>query len=84
MRIFLHHNATKLFVLMFLNYALNAFSFRMLAKANYLGVGAADAAIAYYGFTMLKGVQGANTRVEQAAYTFGGMFGSLFGVWLTV
>jgi hypothetical protein len=72
-----------LLVLMFLNYGLNAVSIRLLAKANYLGVAATDAAIAWYGFTMMKNVQQANTRLEKVGYTIGGVLGSLLGLWVT-
>lgn len=68
---------------MFVNYALNAVSFRLLARGNYLGVGASDALIAWWGFSMTKRVAQAETRLEQLGYTIGGICGSVFGLWLT-
>ena len=76
-------SAGGLLGLMFLNYGLNAFSFRMLAQGNYLGVGVSDALVAWYGFTMVQNVAKANTVLEKIGYTCGGILGSLFGLWLT-
>jgi hypothetical protein len=76
-------NAFRLFALIFINYGLNAISFRMLAKVNYLGVAGADAMLAWWGFTMVQRIGVAETRREQVFYTLGGICGSMFGLWLT-
>ena len=75
--------AARLGALMFVNYALNAASFRLIARGNYLGVGITDGLIAWWGFTMVQHIAKAETRTEQAAYTAGGIAGSLLGMWLT-
>lgn len=75
--------AVRLAILMFVNYALNAVSFRLLARGSFLGVGIADGMIAWWGFTMTKLIVQADTRVQQVGYVIGGVGGSLFGLWLT-
>lgn len=72
-----------LFGLMMANYLLNAVSFRMLARGSYVGVGVSDAALAWWGFTMMQRVAKAETWMEQVAYTAGGIVGSLIGLRLT-
>ena len=76
-------NGGRLCGLMFINYGINAVSFRLLAKGSYLGVALSDAALAWWGFTMVKKIGDAETRFEQAMYTLGGIGGSLLGLWLT-
>lgn len=76
-------NASVLAALMFVNYLLNAVSFRLLARGSYLGVGVSDALIAWWGFSMTKRIVKAETRLEQIGYTVGGILGSLLGLWLT-
>jgi hypothetical protein len=75
--------AALLFVLMFLNYGLNAISFRMIARGSYLGTGLADAAIAAFGFWMISEVAHAQTASAFSGYVLGGVCGSLAGLWLT-
>jgi hypothetical protein len=75
--------AARLGALMLVNYALNAASFRLLARGSYLGVGITDGLIAWWGFAMVRHIAKAETRTEQAAYTVGGIAGSLLGMWLT-
>lgn len=68
---------------MCLNYGLNAISIRLLARGSYLGVGATDAAIAWFGFTMVKQVAAAETTLDKVGYTVGGVIGSMIGIWVT-
>lgn len=75
--------AVRLAILMFVNYCLNAASFRLLARGSYLGVGITDGLIAWWGFTMTKLVVQADTRLQQVGYVIGGVSGSLVGLWLT-
>lgn len=76
-------NASHLAALMFINYALNAISFRLLAWGSYVGVAIADALLAWAGFTMFKRITEATTNLEKFGYTVGGVGGSLLGLWLT-
>jgi hypothetical protein len=76
-------SAGRLCLLMFINYGLNAVSFRLLAMGSYFGVGTTDALIAWYGFTMVKKIGEADTRFEKIGYTVGGIGGSLLGLYLT-
>lgn len=71
------------FALMFVNYALNAISFRMIARGSYWGTAWSDAAIAILGFSMIQHVAKADSLAAQAGYVSGGVFGSLLGLWLT-
>lgn len=75
--------AVRLAILMFVNYALNAASFRLLARGSFLGVGIADGLICWWGFTMTRLIVQADTRFQQVGYVIGGVSGSLFGMWLT-
>lgn len=70
--------------LMFINYGLNAVSFRATAKGSYIGLALTDAMIAWWGFAMLQRVAAAETRVEKIGYTLGGMLGSMFGLWSAI
>lgn len=76
-------SAGILCLLMCLNYGLNAISIRLLARGSYLGVGATDAAIALVGFVMVKQVVAADTWLDKAGYTIGGIIGSMIGMWVT-
>jgi hypothetical protein len=76
-------NAWKLAVLMFVNYALNAISFRMIQRVSYVGVALSDALIAWWGFTMIQHINKAETKKEQIGYTIGGILGSVLGLYLT-
>jgi hypothetical protein len=76
------HNGFRLGLLMFCNYLMIAISFRMLAKASYVGVGITDALIAWWGFTMTQRIGQAQSMREQVGYTVGGICGSLAGLWL--
>lgn len=76
-------SASVLFLLMAGNYLLNAISFRMLARGSYVGLGVADAALAWWGFTMLQHVARADTLLEKLFYTAGGIVGSLLGLRFT-
>lgn len=78
-----YRSAAILAGLMCLNYGLNAISFRMLARGSYLGVAGTDALIAWWGFSMVKRIGDAQTRVEKVGYTVGGIVGSLIGLWVT-
>lgn len=69
---------------MWCNYFLIAVSFRMLAKASYVGVGITDALVAWWGFSMTQRIGQARTRFEQVIYTIGGIAGSLTGLWLDI
>jgi hypothetical protein len=75
--------AALLFVLMFLNYGLNAISFRMIARGSYVGTAVADAFIAAFGFSMIQEVAHAQTVMAFGGYVAGGVCGSLAGLWLT-
>jgi hypothetical protein len=77
-------DAVRLGLLMFVNYGLNSLSFRMLAKASYIGVGTTDALIAWWGFTMVRRIGEASTKRAQIGYTIGGIAGSLLGLWMDV
>lgn len=75
--------AALLFVLMALNYGLNAISFRMIARGSYVGTGVTDAFIAAFGFWMIGEISHAQTATAFVGYVSGGVCGSLLGLWLT-
>ncbi len=77
-------NALVLAALMFVNYGLNAVSFRFIQHTSYVGVGVTDAVIAWYGFTMVQNIGKADTTLEKVGYTIGGIVGSILGLWLMV
>ena len=72
-------SAVVLGFLMFLNYGLNAISFRMLARGSYLGVASTDALIAWWGFTMVKRIGDAQSTSEKVGYTVGGLSAACWG-----
>lgn len=76
-------SAGTLGALMFVNYLLNCVSFRYVAKGSYVGVGFADAALAWWGFAMVQRIGKADTTFEKVGYTVGGILGSLLGLFLT-
>jgi hypothetical protein len=75
--------ALLLFVLMFLNYGLNAASIRLLARNSYVGVAGIDALIAGCGFFMIGEVAHSQTWLAFLGYVVGGVTGSMLGMWLT-
>lgn len=73
----------SLFALMFLNYGLNAVSFRALSRGNYTVLALTDACIAAFGFLMIGEVAHAQTVGPLVGYVSGGVVGSVFGLWLS-
>ena len=76
-------NAFLLFVLMFVNFTIQAINIRAVAQERWVYIAVTDAAILIANFTMIQQVAKATTRLEQVWYTIGGTTGALFGVWVS-
>ena len=75
--------AALLFCLQFFGYLLVTLNIRAVADANYILTFVTDILIAVIGFTSIKQVVNATTRVEQFAYALGGALGAQTALWLS-
>ena len=77
------HRAAFLFVLEFVGFFIVTFNMRAVADLNYALTFATDILIAVIGFTSIKQIIDAKTRLEQGAYALGGALGGQAALWLS-
>ena len=71
------------FALMTVQYALVSINTRMVAQARYVGIAWSDAAICFFGFTLIRSVGADDTVLAQLGYCCGGVTGGLLGTYLS-
>ena len=75
--------AAFLFVLEFFAFLIVTLNMRAVADINYPLTFITDILVAVIGFTSIKQVVNATTRVEQFAYALGGALGAQTALWLS-
>ena len=75
--------AAFLFVLEFFAFLIVTLNMRAVADLNYFLTFITDILVAVIGFTSIKQVVNATTRVEQFAYALGGALGAQTALWLS-
>lgn len=73
----------RFFAIQFVMYGLITWNYRMVAQANYAGIGLSDGIIAYLNFSVIKKVGEAKSRHAHAGYVLGGIVGSVLAAYLT-
>jgi hypothetical protein len=77
------HRAAFLFILEFFGFLIVTFNMRAVAEINYVLTFVTDILIAVIGFTSIKQIIDAKTRLEQGAYALGGALGAQVALWLS-
>ena len=76
--------AALLFCLQFFGYLLVTLNIRAVADVNYTLTFATDILIAVIGFSSIKQIAYATTRLEQVAYAVGGALGAQAALWISL
>lgn len=78
------YRTAYLFILQFLAFMVITLNMRAVADANYVMTFVTDLLVAFIGFTTVKRIVDATTRLEQIAYALGGACGAQAALWVSV
>jgi len=70
-------------LLMFVLYALGSVNMRAIAAARYKWIAVTNTGMCLLSFSIIHQVSNASSMIDQISYIIGGVFGALFGVWLS-
>lgn len=78
------YRAALLFILQFFAYLIVTLNMRAVADGNYLLTFITDVLVAFIGFTSIKKIVDAHTRLEQVLYIAGAGLGAQLALWISL
>lgn len=78
------HRAVFLFILEFFAFMIITLNMRAVSEGHYVLTFITDILVAFIGFTSIKQIVEASTRLEQISYALGGALGAQLALWISL